>query len=89
FTTLGWTAAPGAVSHDLYISDSLDDVTAGAEAAFAGNQAGTTAIAGFPVPGTPIPVGLVIGTTYYWRVDEIADDGEVAEGDVWSFTVGL
>jgi subtilisin-like proprotein convertase family protein len=89
FTTLGWTAAAGAVSHDLYISDSLDDVTAGAEAALAGNQTDTAAIIGLPVAGMPIPDGLVIGTTYYWRVDEIAEDGEVAEGDVWSFTVGL
>jgi len=41
------------------------------------------------VPGMPIPDGLVIGTTYYWRVDEVGADGEVAEGDVWSFTVAL
>jgi len=89
FTTLGWTAAAGAVSHDLYISESLDDVTAGAEAAFAGSQADTVAVVGLPVPGMPVPDGLVIGATYYWRVDEVADDGEVAEGDVWSFTVAL
>ena len=88
FTILGWTAASGAVSHDLYISDSLDDVTAGAEAAFVGNQADTAAIVGLPVSGMPIPDGLVIGTTYYWRVDEVGADG-TAEGDVWSFTIGL
>ncbi|MBM4024603.1 MAG: DUF1349 domain-containing protein [Planctomycetes bacterium] len=29
---------------------------------------------------------LVAGQTYYWRVDEIAADGQVYRGDVWSFT---
>ena len=89
FTTLGWTAVAGAVSHDLYISDSLDDVTAGAEAAFAGNQTDTVAVVGLPVPGMPVSGGLAIGATYYWRVDEVAEDGSITEGDVWSFTVGF
>jgi hypothetical protein len=29
--------------------------------------------------------GLVAGTTYFWRIDEIAADGAVYTGDVWSF----
>ena len=29
--------------------------------------------------------GLVPGTTYYWRVDEIDPDGTVHKGDVWTF----
>ncbi|MHC4072179.1 MAG: hypothetical protein ACYTGS_09125, partial [Planctomycetota bacterium] len=86
FTILGWTAAKGAVSHDLYISDSLDDVTAGAEAALVGNLTETGAVVG--LPGLPIPDGLAAGTTYYWRVDEVGAD-ETTEGDVWSFTVAL
>jgi hypothetical protein len=32
------------------------------------------------------PGALQYGTTYYWRVDEIADDGTVKTGDIWSFT---
>ena len=28
------------------------------------------------------------GTRYYWRVDEIWDDGTVIKGNVWSFTTG-
>lgn len=31
-------------------------------------------------------MGLQAGVTYYWRVDEIAQDGTVTTGDVWSFT---
>jgi len=31
--------------------------------------------------------GLIPGTTYYWRVDEIEEDGTtIHTGDVWSFT---
>ena len=40
-------------------------------------------IAGFP--GFPYPDGLVLGTTYYWRIDEIQTDGTVQQGIVWSF----
>ncbi|MCL5280517.1 MAG: LamG domain-containing protein [Planctomycetes bacterium] len=29
--------------------------------------------------------GLVPGTTYYWRVDEIEPDGTVYQGEVWTF----
>ncbi|UCG56239.1 MAG: LamG domain-containing protein [Phycisphaerales bacterium] len=29
---------------------------------------------------------LVPGATYYWRIDEVAADGKVYTGDVWSFT---
>ena len=88
FATIGWTGASGALSHDVYISDNLDDVTAGAEAAFAGNQTDTAAIVGLPIPGALVPDGLVAGKTYYWRVDEVGPDG-TTEGDVWSFTVAL
>jgi hypothetical protein len=32
------------------------------------------------------PPGLEPGVTYYWRVDEVEEDGDVVEGEVWSFT---
>jgi subtilisin-like proprotein convertase family protein len=86
FALLGWAAGPTAVSHNVYISNSLDDVTSGAAAAFAGNYTTTNLSVG--LPGVPVPDGLVPGSTYYWRVDEVeADPTVVHEGAVWSFSV--
>jgi len=84
---LSWLPGDSAVSHDVYIGESLEDVEAGTADTFRGNQAGAFIVAGFP--GFPYPDGLVEGTTYYWRVDEInpADPNSPWKGDVWSFTV--
>jgi hypothetical protein len=40
-------------------------------------------------PGFAFPDGLVPGTTYYWRIDEVndADPNSPWKGDIWSFTV--
>ncbi|UCE50700.1 MAG: LamG domain-containing protein, partial [Phycisphaerales bacterium] len=87
--TLSWRAGDFAVSHDVYLSDDFEDVNAGAEVAFQGNKTltDTTLIVGFM--GFPYPDGLVPGTTYYWRIDEVndADPNSPWIGDVWSFTV--
>jgi hypothetical protein len=86
FTLLEWMAGATAASYDVYVSDNLDDVTGGAEAAFAGNQTETSLSVG--MAGVPIPDGLVPGSTYYWRVDAVeADPNVVHEGEVWSFSV--
>ncbi len=84
---LAWIPGDLAVSHDVYLGESFDDVNAGAESVFQGNQAGTALIVGFP--GFPYPDGLVPGTTYYWRVDEVNDTEPNSpwKGDVWSFMV--
>jgi hypothetical protein len=84
--SLSWMAGLSAASHNVYVSDSLDDVSNGAEAAFAGNIAETSLTVG--EAGGPIPDGLVPGQTYYWRVDAVeADPNVVYAGDVWSFSV--
>jgi len=86
FALLGWRAGVTAVSHNVYISSSLDDVTSGAAAALAGNVTTTNLSVG--LPGVPVPDGLVPGSTYYWRVDEVeADPNVIHEGAVWSFSV--
>jgi len=87
WTTLSWAAGHKAVSHDVYLGESFDDVADGTADTFRGNQADTTYIVGFP--GFPYPDGLVPGTTYYWRIDEINDSEPNSPwiGDVWSFSI--
>jgi hypothetical protein len=84
---LSWKPGYYAVSHNLYISSSFADVNTGAPAAFWGNMAATNLFIGFP--GYPIPDGLVPGTTYYWRVDEVnnANPASPWRGNVWSFSM--
>ncbi len=85
--TLSWSPGDFAVSHDVYLGDNFDDVNDGAEGTFQGNQAETFIVAGFP--GFPYPDGLVPGTTYYWRIDEVNDTEPNSpwKGDVWSFSI--
>ncbi|MHC4229612.1 MAG: hypothetical protein ACYSW0_19440 [Planctomycetota bacterium] len=89
WVSLGWRAGDSAVSHDVYIGDSLDEVNDGVPGApgFQGNQAETSLLLGFP--GFAFPDGLVPGTTYYWRIDEVndADPNSPWRGDVWSFSI--
>jgi len=89
WVTLRWKAGPYAVSHDVYLGEDVDavsndDVTCGT---FCGNQGQTFIVAGFP--GFPYPDGLVPGTTYYWRIDEVneADPNSPWKGPVWSFSI--
>jgi len=84
---LGWKPGGFAVSHDVYIGENFDDVNAGAEGTFQGNQTAMNLIVGFP--GFAYPDGLVPGTTYYWRIDEVndADPNSPWKGEVWSFWI--
>lgn len=78
---LSWTPSESGQSHNVYLGDSLADVSA----AEAGNPLGVlvaqdqTAVQYAPLPGR-----LQFGQTYYWRVDDAAGD---SKGAVWSFTV--
>jgi hypothetical protein len=87
--TLSWSPGDYAVSHDIYMGDNYDDVYNGTGDTFRGNQAlnSTFYVAGFP--GYAFPDGLVPGTTYYWRIDEVneANPDSPWKGNVWSFTV--
>jgi len=87
WVTLSWSPGDFAVSHDVYLGDNFDDVNDGAEGTFQGNQTATFLVAGFP--GFPYPDGLVPGTTYYWRIDEVNDTEPNSpwKGNVWSFSV--
>jgi len=87
WVSLGWTPGTFAVSHDVYLGDSFDDVNAGAGDTFRGNQTQNVYLVG--LPGYVYPDGLVAGTTYYWRIDEVnnADPNSPWKGDVWSFSI--
>ena len=84
---LGWTASEFAATHDVYFGESFDDVNDGLGDTFRGNVSFTTYIAGFP--GYAYPDGLIPGTTYYWRIDEVndADPNSPWKGQVWSLTI--
>ena len=85
--TVSWRPGDFAVSHDVYLGDNFDDVNDGAGETFRGSQVETYFVAGFP--GFPYPDGLVPGTTYYWRIDEVNDSEPNSpwKGDVWSFSI--
>jgi hypothetical protein len=87
WVTLSWEPGYFAVSHDVYFGDNFDDVNNGTGETFRGNQGDTLFFTGFP--GYPYPEGLVPGTTYYWRIDEIndVDPNSPWKGDTWSFSI--
>ncbi|MBN2593758.1 MAG: hypothetical protein JXA81_09645 [Sedimentisphaerales bacterium] len=91
WVTLSWKPGDLAVSHDVYMGDNFDDVNNATRDSelFRGNQALNTEFyfAGFA--GYAFPDGLVPGTTYYWRIDEVndADPNSPWKGEVWSFMV--
>jgi hypothetical protein len=86
WVSLSWSAGDTAISHDVYFGENFDDVNDGVAETFQGNQPSVFFVVGFP--GMPYPDGLVPGTTYYWRVDEVEADGTtVHKGDVWRFTI--
>ncbi len=87
WVSLAWRPGDFALSHDVYLGENFDDVNEGAGDTLQGNQTETYFIVGFP--GYTLPDGLVPGTTYYWRIDEVndAEPDSPWKGPVWSFTV--
>jgi hypothetical protein len=87
WVNLSWRPGDFAVSHNVYLGENFDDVDAGTGETFRGNQTSTSYIIGFP--GFPYPDGLVPGTTYYWRIDEVndAEPNSPWKGKVWSYMI--
>lgn len=79
--TLSWTAGVGTNSHNVYFGDDQTAVTNANTLSpeFRGNQSGTTFNPGL----------LDAVTTYFWRIDEVAANGDTTKGLVWSFTTEL
>jgi hypothetical protein len=69
-STLSWTAGTGTVKQDVY---------------FGTNAASLTKVATGQVASTYAPK-MALGTTYYWRVDEVNTGGKTLTGDLWNFT---
>jgi hypothetical protein len=89
WVNLSWRPGDLAVSHDVYLGDNFDDVNDATHDSdfYRGNVTTTFFVAGFP--GYAYPDGLVPGTTYYWRIDEVndAEPNSPWKGDVWSFSI--
>jgi len=87
WASLTWVSGGHAVSHDVYFGENFTDVNDGTGGTYQGNQDLEYFIVGFF--GYPYPDGLVPGTTYYWRIDEVndLDPNSPWKGDVWSFTI--
>jgi len=86
WASLSWLRGASAVSHNVYFGEDFQDVNSGTAGTFRGKQTQTQFNVG--LAGSPYPAGLVPGTTYYWRVDEVEADGvTIHTGDVWSFTI--
>ncbi len=71
---LQWTPGTGATVHDVYLGTTPD--------------LGPADLVGPRWPSTVYwyGLGIVAGTRYYWRVDEVQKDGvTVVTGDVWTF----
>lgn len=75
--TLKWTAATDAVKHEVYLGTDLDLVTNAdkTSSCYKGSQTNAT----FDC------TNLYSMNTYYWRVDEVDENGTITKGDVWSF----
>ena len=86
WASLSWAPGSTADSHDVYFGASFAEVNNGTGGTFQGNQPTTYFAVG--LPGFPYPDGLVPGTTYYWRVDEVETEAVTThKGSVWSFFV--
>ncbi|GAB3647124.1 hypothetical protein GCM10028791_08540 [Echinicola sediminis] len=74
---LNWEASTDAVKHRLYFGKSKQEVAKAKESdqVFKGELSATS----YEVKD------LYSMDTYFWRVDEVAADGEVTKGDVWYF----
>jgi hypothetical protein len=80
-TLLSWTAADNATSHQVYLG--LDKEAVRSADTGSPEYKGTRALG-----DESYDLGLLeLGTTYYWRVDEVYN-GNPTKGPIWSFTVG-
>lgn len=78
---LEWSPGDGAQSHDIYFGTDREAVASG-DTTTAGVYKGRRSTTSFDVG----PV--VLGQTYYWRIDEVRSGQSPVKGIVWRFTIG-
>jgi hypothetical protein len=78
-TKLDWTPGCQAKEHIIYLAADESQVLAAASSVRRGTQARDVNVFD--------PCGLMMGKTYYWRVDEVMPDDSIVAGPVWRFTV--
>ncbi len=80
---LSWTPGGFAGQHDVYFGADFSDVNSANASDLTGIYRGRYDVNSY----TP-PEVLDLGTTYYWRVDEVdgPPDYTVYQGSIWSFT---
>jgi len=70
---LSWKPGANAASHKVYFGTRIDELQLLAEVS---------------KPDDVQLPELEENARYYWRVDEVWDDGTIITGDVWNFTIG-
>ena len=77
---LSWDGILSAVSHDVYFGTDYNTVLTAdrSSSVYMGNQSETT---------YDLPDNLTQQNTYYWRVDEVDAEGNIAKGFVNMFTI--
>jgi hypothetical protein len=81
--TMEWTPGMFAVTHDVYVGTSFDDVSS------ASRDNPLDVLVSEGQPGATYQSGMLdFAQTYYWRVDEVngAPDNTIFKGLIWSFT---
>ncbi len=79
-STLSWSAADAAASHDVYFgadANAVRDANASSPEYQGSMDLGSESYD---------PGELEWNTTYYWRVDEVEADGTIRTGSLWRFT---
>lgn len=83
FLTLTWQPGDQAMAHDVYIGADQTAVNAATvtdvTGTYRGRQSGTSY-----TPTPPLPWG----PKYFWRIDEVNQDGSISRGRLWSFVLG-
>lgn len=79
-THLHWTSGIGAVHHDIYLGENPSDV-------HDANLVNPMGVYKTRQDETEYEANLLPGTTYFWRIDEVAvNESDIEKGEVWSFT---